>query len=422
MSRVRSSQAAFLALFAALPAEAQLLNPSFETAGTGGGVFANWTDFGNAIPNIYRANEAVRTGAFSAKMFGQFSGKFNVSGFFQDLPTTRDQVWDASAFFQHLSGDAIAGGNRVAMNVEFRASNGDLLEYWTVDALTSASPTDVFIEQQIAATAPDDAVIARLVFLFIQPDFDAGAGHMDDSSLSSTSTSNLLVNPGFEDFGGFGAAQSAQGWGQFPRFAPNIFRNSDIPRTGGFAGFMYGQFTGMPNFNGFYQSFAVSPGQTVDAQVFALHKSTDALVAGNFGFINLEFQDSTGAIIGDILTNPGITSTSTTDAYLQLPISGIAPPGTSRVRLVIGMYQAASGGGAVHFDDASITITTVPPCCLGDADSSGSVNFADVTSVLSNFNNVGIPGVQTAGDADCSGTVNFADITSVLSNFNVACD
>lgn len=63
----------------------------------------------------------------------------------------------------------------------------------------------------------------------------------------------------------------------------------------------------------------------------------------------------------------------------------------------------------------------VPTCCPGDADSSGVVNFADVTSVLSNFNSVGTPGVQNPGDSDCSGVVNFADITTTLSNFNLVC-
>lgn len=65
--------------------------------------------------------------------------------------------------------------------------------------------------------------------------------------------------------------------------------------------------------------------------------------------------------------------------------------------------------------------TFPPPCCPGDADGSGVVNFADITSALVNFNNTpGFP-PQGPGDADCNGTVNFADITSVLVNFNNVC-
>lgn len=65
--------------------------------------------------------------------------------------------------------------------------------------------------------------------------------------------------------------------------------------------------------------------------------------------------------------------------------------------------------------------TQPPTCCPGDADSSGVVNFADITSVLANFNAVGTPGQQNPGDADCSGVTNFADITAVLANFNSVC-
>ncbi|HBS29006.1 MAG TPA: hypothetical protein DEB06_06050 [Phycisphaerales bacterium] len=407
------------ALLSGTTASAQLLNAGFETAGTGT-VFANWIDFNNAIGNISRAAEAVRTGAFSAKMFGTFAGDFNVSGFFQDLPTTVDQVWDAQAYFQHLSTDAIGVGNRVAMNVEFRASNGDLLEFWTVDALTSTSPTNQWIQQAFAATAPDDAVIARMTLLFIQPDIEAGAGHIDDVSLSSSGSSTLLINPGFEDFGGFGSASACRGWSQVPRFASNIFQNSDMPRTGTFAGFLFGQFTGSPNFSFFSQTFPASAGQTVDASVWALHKSTDAIAAGNFGFINLEFLDASGAIIGDILTNPGINSMSPTNVYAELPVSGAAPANTARVRVVIGYFQAALGGGGVHFDDVSVAISSAPEPCPGDADGNGVVDFDDITSVLSNWLVDYTPGTGP-GDADASGIVDFDDITSILSNWLDAC-
>lgn len=61
-------------------------------------------------------------------------------------------------------------------------------------------------------------------------------------------------------------------------------------------------------------------------------------------------------------------------------------------------------------------IVVAPPPCAGDADGNRSVNFADITSVLSNFNGAG-----PAGDADRNGSVNFADITSVLVNFNLPC-
>jgi hypothetical protein len=57
-----------------------------------------------------------------------------------------------------------------------------------------------------------------------------------------------------------------------------------------------------------------------------------------------------------------------------------------------------------------------PPHCAGDADGDGDVDFADITSVLTNFGGTG-----PEGDADDDGDVEFADITSVLTNFGLEC-
>lgn len=63
---------------------------------------------------------------------------------------------------------------------------------------------------------------------------------------------------------------------------------------------------------------------------------------------------------------------------------------------------------------------TVGTLCMGDADNSGVVNFADVTSVLVNF---GLPTPCLGlSDANRDGTVNFQDITDVLANFGATCD
>lgn len=48
----------------------------------------------------------------------------------------------------------------------------------------------------------------------------------------------------------------------------------------------------------------------------------------------------------------------------------------------------------------------------GDADASGTVDFADITEVLSQW---GFAGPD--GDANCDGAVNFADITEILTNW-----
>lgn len=79
----------------------------------------------------------------------------------------------------------------------------------------------------------------------------------------------------------------------------------------------------------------------------------------------------------------------------------------------------SSSCGTVVSDVATVTIAPLP--CAGDADANGVVNFADITSVLSNFGAVYTPPAVGPGDADGDGTVNFSDITRVLARFGQTC-
>ncbi len=79
--------------------------------------------------------------------------------------------------------------------------------------------------------------------------------------------------------------------------------------------------------------------------------------------------------------------------------------------------EAVWGGGSLV---GAFTLTT-PPVCLGDATFDNSVNFADITSVNTNWGANYGPGNTGPGDANRDGSVNFADITSVLENWGAAC-
>ena len=65
-----------------------------------------------------------------------------------------------------------------------------------------------------------------------------------------------------------------------------------------------------------------------------------------------------------------------------------------------------------------------PATCVGDANSDGSINFNDLTTVLVNWlkdYTVMAPAQWGPGDANGDGLVNFADIGAVLSNWLAAC-
>jgi len=89
-----------------------------------------------------------------------------------------------------------------------------------------------------------------------------------------------------------------------------------------------------------------------------------------------------------------------------------------------GFANAHQGTFEVVRNDRRLFIAytpDAPPACLGDADQSGSVDFADITFVLSNWGADYSPGTGL-GDANQDGMVNFADITAALSNFGLPCD
>ena len=59
---------------------------------------------------------------------------------------------------------------------------------------------------------------------------------------------------------------------------------------------------------------------------------------------------------------------------------------------------------------------TVAYALYGDSDLNGTVNGADLNTVLSNYNQTGAG--WNGGDFDYDGTVNGADLNIVLSNYN----
>lgn len=65
-------------------------------------------------------------------------------------------------------------------------------------------------------------------------------------------------------------------------------------------------------------------------------------------------------------------------------------------------------------------VLLAPPFCPGDADSSGIVDFDDITEALANWGANYAPSTGP-GDADNSGIVDFDDITEVIANWGAQC-
>ena len=98
--------------------------------------------------------------------------------------------------------------------------------------------------------------------------------------------------------------------------------------------------------------------------------------------------------------------------------SGSDPVSTIAGDIKSGLIYS-SGTTSTHvlglYDNGSSQIT-VTLALSGDADLNGTVNGADLNTVLSNYNKTGEYWYQ--GDFDRNGTVNGADLNTVLSNYN----
>ena len=165
----------------AMTANAQLLNGGFEL-GTGADA-NNWFRFGNA----YREAFTPHTGDYTMKMFGNFSGGFNVTGAFQDFAISPGQSASASGFGMNLSTDAMSGDNFALIKLIYRdIGNNDLVAAESA-FIKASTPQDVW--QSLSASlgaAPANTHHGSLFMLFIQPDttpFAGGAVFFEDLSV-----------------------------------------------------------------------------------------------------------------------------------------------------------------------------------------------------------------------------------------------
>lgn len=170
--------------------ESELINPDFDRSGWG---LNGWNPFGNEIDNVTAQSEASLNGTHALKLFGQFNGGQNYSGAAQGIAVTpgQDVVAEASAFIR--GEDSIFGtANEVLMKLEYYSAfdalyGGDDFLGEEVQLIADGTTAeDLWAAHQITGVVPDDAVEARISFVFSQPGFDGGAVHIDGVSLLAT--------------------------------------------------------------------------------------------------------------------------------------------------------------------------------------------------------------------------------------------
>jgi hypothetical protein len=168
---------------------------------------------------------------------------------------------------------------------------------------------------------------------------------------SAAQAQSLLTNGDFE---GGPAGYGANAWGAF-NFA---YTSVEYARTGANSFKVYGpwfQYGG----SGATQVVAATPGQTYTLAGYALSPTGDYITGNNFASLKLEFLNAANAVVG---TSESIFDrTKPIDTWNLLSSSAVAPATATQARAVIVHVQMNQpvGGGAVFFDDLSLTAGAV---------------------------------------------------------------
>lgn len=156
------------------------------------------------------------------------------------------------------------------------------------------------------------------------------------------------------------------------------------------------------------------------------------VVAGAFSFIDAPTEmegvlnyNATG-LVCIALTGAGLPCSDADDLSTEptqyIDFNATATTGPGRLVTIISnidqttpLDPANPSLGSLHVV-GTIRGSVVVPVILGDANGDCSVDFSDITAVLSAYGNPG-----PLGDADNSGAVDFGDITAVLSAWGTSC-
>lgn len=153
------------------------VNPGFESRGpSGNATLYGWTPFGNCFYD----GQLGSKGASSVKLFGNFSGSFNTSGAYQEIPVTPGKWYSVRGDWLTPAPDRIAGANYTALNIEWRDAGGNLISFVSNRAIDATSTPNQWLKSQTQGYAPANAVKARVVALFFQPALAAGSSRTDE--------------------------------------------------------------------------------------------------------------------------------------------------------------------------------------------------------------------------------------------------
>ncbi len=157
---------------------------------------ADFTTFGNAFASDAAGGEPEGM----IKLFGNFSGGFDVTGAFFEYPACEGNEYELSACGLHTSGDAISGvgapdDNWVVIKIAYFDAGGNEIGACEATILDGNSPTDVAITASTSCAAPVGTESVQALILYLQPGNDGGAAYVDNLSFCETVNNCSTADP-----------------------------------------------------------------------------------------------------------------------------------------------------------------------------------------------------------------------------------
>lgn len=198
--------------------------------------------------------------------------------------------------------------------------------------------------------------------------------------------SNVLLNRGFES--GTDAPWIRFGGGALATTNVNYYQTADPVEV--YDGLYVSQTYNSGTWNGLYQDVAATPGQIFTGEGWFLMAGQDPLTGGNEAWLEVQFQNEAGNMIG-LYKSDYVTAAFPTNVWVNLRATNIiafwsdysvvgqtnylvAPPGTARVRFQV-TYHTISGGGSVWYDNMSLFLKLPVSLSLSLTGSSALLSF-----------------------------------------------
>jgi hypothetical protein len=311
--------------------------------------------------------------------------------------------------------DAMAGDNFAAFNLEYRNFIGGLIDYSSTYSANVTTPTNQWLEVKVNGITPPGTAFVRVVPIFLQGPAQAGGAIFFDDVAAAPVAAPELINPSFETTN---QTFNITGWTLFN----NAYQFPNYGRSG-YRALRVGVNNAEPfNANGGFQSLAASEGQSWTATAWVQNPSIDPLQGDNFAALNIEWIDSNEQLISFSTMNAA-TSATPVGPWQQVSVTGTAPAGTAKAKVVALVIQPTTSGGSILFDDITLAVATGPVCDSIDFNNDASVfDPTDIDAFLSVFSEGPcIPAEATCNDIDFNNDGSLfdpQDIDAFLSVFS----